>query len=245
MNYTGVDYNLCHIHKDTYPDYFNANLKNEFLVVCSRMLMFIFNGSFVFPNLRGIVVSKFCTCRLSLVDHPMSHKQFPRLCGIKKETQTEGEYENFVKGHTVTEMYPATTLYYFCERNKEKIHCAMLLFYVMRKQYPLIDRNVAKRICREYIELDYNLPCKEEIYLYIVWQPETLMKKRKVLLEENVQKHEEIASLRVIESQLREEISTIHLKLGEKQFQRNLNQTNIEIVDKMLEFSEKIKEELK
>jgi hypothetical protein len=175
----------------------------------------------------------------------MSHKNFPRLCGIKQETPIEGEHEIYLKGHTVAEMYPATTLYYFCERNKEKIHCAMLLFYVMRKQYPLIDRNVAKRICREYIELDYNLPCKEEIYLYIVWQPEALVKKRKVLLEENTQKQEEIASLRIIEEQLREELSTIQSKVGEKRFQRNQNARNIEIVDKMLAFSEKIEKELK
>lgn len=246
MNYdSGVDYNLCRIDKDTYPDYFNTNCKTQFLVVCSKMLMFIFNGSFVFPNLRGIIVSKFCTCRLSLIDHIISHKQFPRLCGIKKETPTEGQYENFVKGHTMEEMYPATSLYYFCERNKEKIHCAMLLFYVMRKQYPLIDRNVAKRICREYIELDYNLPCQEEIVLYKNWQPETLVKKRKVLEEKKAKKEDEIESLRVIKNQFKEQLSKIDSKLTEKWVKRNQRTTKLEILDKMLKFSLNIEKELK
>ena len=235
--YTRSSYNLCDLSKYAYDEYLNANCKTQFLVICGKMLEFMFKKH-TFPNLRGIVVSKFCTCRVSLNDNTtVSHKQFPRLCGIKME-QEEGKYENYLKGHTPAEMYPATKLYYFCERNKEKIHCAMLLFYVMRKQYPLIDRNVAKRICREYIELDYNLPCREELYLYDVWQPEALTKKRKMLSDENIQRQAEIVSLE-------KEFFAIELKLREKRLERNETCKKIEILNQMLAFSENIGKNLK
>ncbi len=178
---------VCHYSSNDYIALINLHGKKfKVLKVCAEKLFTILNGCVSLPMLEKVEIVKECDYGISIhkTFDPHWLQKFPLLTSIIYQ----GDGKNVFKGNEPDCVVANAKIFYQLCENRDKIECAKTLFWCIRKTYSGLDKNVVKKICREYVSLPYQLLCKEEKELRDNhWIPGVL-KKRRIQLQSKLDK---------------------------------------------------------
>lgn len=210
-----------------------ATGKEKALKICADQLLHFFTDNRHWPNLVTVVC---CTCCRTYLEHIKSieltrKESFPILIGVycvppKFEFCTHEANVYYTNAHVV----------YFLKRNREKIRSALLLYFCIQKRYPFIDRNVVRKICREYTNHVSEIPCKEEDEIRKVWRKAKLEKLEQSYKEKGNTLSNELERITKRELAILDEIVRIRDKRIRVRDGVETNSKYLEQIEKMKEF---------
>ncbi len=185
--------NVCMCTAEEYTRFVDSKATNfKVLSVCKADLRPILTYCKPLPNLETVEIPRTCPhINYCINMEYVKMEKFPLLNRIVYERSGKDVFDPHKENEYV---FNGNIFYKLC-RNRDKIECAKTLFWCIRKTFAGLDKNVVKKICREYVMLPYDLFCKEEMELREKHWKRSELLKQKIYLERQTEKN---ARIRVI-----------------------------------------------
>jgi len=179
--------NVCLLTAEEYSRFVDRNATNfKVLPVCKSDMRQVLLHCKPLPNLETIEIPKTCPHHGYFVNmENVKMEKFPLLTRVVYERSGKDVFEPHKENEYV---FNGDIFYKLC-RNRDKIECAKTLFWCIRKTFPGLDKNVVKKICREFVMLPYDLFCKEEMELREKHWKRSELLKQKTYLERQREKN--------------------------------------------------------
>jgi len=200
------------------------------LIVCAEDLRLLLLGNRPWQNLVQIICCSCCEGNLEIIE--LAKKEsFPILRWLYC---VPAKFE--IYGHTANVYYKNAHVKYFLQRNRYKVRSALLLYYCIRKRYPLIDRNVVRRIARLYTEHVSEIPCEDEDEIRKNWRKAKIEKLEKKYRQENTRYTKDIQILAKRDIEIKQERSRIREKRVRLRDGLRSNSEYLDQIEKMKNF---------
>jgi hypothetical protein len=198
---------VCNIGSDHIDQYIKSKENEIEIWFCAKWLRYLFTCVKSFPIFKRLKYVYVCDGKTrgqcfvhNTYDYTCNNLKiekviFPCLIGIRDFVTGK---ELFTEVHDEIRYVDNARIAYFLDQNAQKLHSAKLLFMCIRRVYPMIDKNVVKRIATIYIYQEYTVLSKREEDLRTrVWTEKRIKLENDELLqkqEETIQKKNALSS---------------------------------------------------
>ncbi len=189
--------NVCLCIWEAYVGFIDSKARNfKVLTVCKADMRQVLTFCNPLPNLETIEIPKTCPHHNYFINmENVKMEKFPLLTRIVYGVSGKDVFEP----HKENEYVSNGDVFYKLCRNRDKIECAKTLFWCIRKTFAGLDKNVVKKICREYVMLPYEMYCKEEMKLREKFWNRSELLKQKTYLDRQREKNARTREILTVE----------------------------------------------